>query len=167
MKESLRKSPRLDKIDPLELGQECSNLATWHLVNFGLDPAKSASLAKKIGGVVLSAVRYAQTGNPYPVGFESVCRLLTSTALEQQTELPTDPDRLQDDTIGRLALVRIAFLGRCALGSWEALTAAQLAALTSLSVRTVRDVLACHRSEDGTYRNSTALEFLKAHEVKL
>lgn len=167
MKESVRKSPRLDKIDPLELGQECANLATWHLVNFGLDPAKSASLAKKIANVVIAAVRYAQTGDPYPVGFESVCRLLTSTALEQQNELPTDPDRLQDDTIGRLALVRIAFLGRCTLGSWEPLTAAQLAALTSLSVRTVRDVLACHRSEDGTYAHRVALEFLQAQGVIL
>lgn len=165
--DKLRKAPRLDKIDPLALGQESAQLASILLMAFGLEGPRARSLGKKIGDAVILGVHWSRDGGIYPPGFRGACSLLTSPALGARVELPSDPDRLSDDTLGRLALVKIALEGREALVSREPMTAAQLAALASLSVRSVRDVLACHRSEDGTYAHRIALEFLQAQGVIL
>lgn len=160
-------TPRLDKIDPQELGKEAASLVVEHLARFGLSGKQGAKAAERMGEIVTEAARWAQTGEGSPVGFESVFDLLLRSPLKRRVELPSDPDRWGDDFMGRLSLVSAAHQARSDLLNFQPLRLRQCAILASLSVRTVRDTITVFLDDDGVIPNAKAREFLLAHEVKL
>lgn len=88
---------------------------------------------------IRDGVRWAQTGEGNRDAFEASIALLTTSPLGARSPLPTDPDRLTMDPLDRLALVALAVGARAAIERGEKLIPiAGLAALASLSVRTVR-----------------------------
>jgi len=161
------KTPRLDKIDPKELGKDVENRVISHLAKFDGPKDAREACAGRLGQIVTETAIWCKGGKGSPVGFESVYSILTTGPLGLSSHLPSDPDRWNDDMIGRLALLRLAHEARCALLYGEPMSVQQIAVLASLSVRGVRDLLAHHRSEDRSYPNHVAREFLKAHEVTL
>jgi hypothetical protein len=88
---------------------------------------------------IRDGVRWAQTGEGNRDAFEASIALLTSSPLGARLPLASDPDRLTMDPIDRLALVALAVGARASIGRFEKFVPiAGLAALASLSVRTVR-----------------------------
>jgi len=88
---------------------------------------------------IRDGVRWAQTGEGNRDAFESSIALLTASPLGARSPLPTDPDRLTLGPIDRLALVVLAVGARAAIEHGEKMIPIPgLAALASLSVRTVR-----------------------------
>lgn len=160
-------TPRLDKIDPQELGKEAASLVAEHLARFGLNDKQRAKVAQRMGEIMTDTARWAQTGEGSPVGFESVFDLLLRSPLQRRIDLPSDPDRWSDDFTGRLSLVAAAHQARSDVLSFQALRLQQCAILASLSVRSARDTMKVFTDEDGLIPNERAREFLLAHEVKL
>lgn len=170
----LPNSPRLNKLSPAGLASEVEALLRDHLGKLGAKELPDAS--RQFCGVVERATRWAQSGEGGSAGDAremSAALELSRTILDllgaplgQAPALPLDPDRIEDGTIGRLAVVQLAARARDKIARPDdLLSLGEIAALASLSARQVRLILRPYQDEQGQVSALRARSYLAALRV--
>ena len=153
-------APRLSKIDPAALREETEELLRKFLEKYGV--GELPPLARQYAAEVEAAARWAQRGEGPAPEIDPAGHLLRIAPIGMAPLPHTDPDRLEDDFLGRLALVQVAVVARLRLRGGLSLSAGEVATLASMSARQVRNVLRVYQDKAGMIPADKAAAYLAA-----
>jgi len=135
----IMKTPRLNQLDPVQVGKAAGFAFVAHLAALGVDGEAVQGRAEQLAAEVASLVGLAQLGGPVPPRWIAPLWPLLASPVGSVQPLEADPDRMEPSLKAELSLVVLAVQAREALALGRLLEAPQLAALASVSVRTVRN----------------------------
>mgnify|MGYP000491059095 CR=1 FL=1 len=133
------KTPRLNQLDPEQLGQAANLAFVGHLAALGIGGDDVLDRARQLAAEVASLVGLAQLGGPVARHWIAPLWPLLACPIGTVQPLEADPDRMEPSLKAELSLVVLAVQAREALALGRLLEAPQLAALASVSARTVRN----------------------------